>query len=72
MLKHDPFHHHERQPQRLRDLAVNLFLLCVGEAVLVTLVEGAGLSVLASSAAVLFITTALNFPGAKFFAFGAR
>lgn len=56
----------------LRYITVNLVSLAVGEAVLIGLVEQAGLSVAVSSGMVLFVTTALNFLGAKFFAFGGR
>lgn len=53
-------------------VAVNLFSLCVGEGVLVLLVERAGLPVLQGSVLVIFLTTALNFLGAKFIVFRHR
>ena len=50
-------------------VGVNLVSLCVGEAVLIVLVERAGLPVLYGSILVICLTTALNYTGAKYVVF---
>ncbi len=50
-------------------VAVNLFSLAVGETVLLLLVERVGLAILYGSILVIFLTTALNFAGAKYVVF---
>jgi len=53
-------------------VSVNLLSLAVGEAVLLLLVERVGLAILYGSILVIFLTTALNFAGAKYVVFRQR